>query len=167
VAKNVASNVTLGQVILPDTVSEIGESAFYNQASLSSIEMPGVKKVGEKAFAGASIMQYRTGAIYPKLEYVEANAFDGCSLFKIDELNDIVKIGANAFINAGFSRLTIGEKCQSLGTNCFGGCTSLTAFKILATTPPQNGGAIFDRDDALKVIKVPKESIKKYKADSN
>ncbi len=129
-------------IVLPNTVTELGEKSFYNCSAVKSIEltsfdvfdtldflgMPNVEtldvpKVTEFAFNGGSF-----SAVFPKLKtFNNANGikeltssfFDGCSELESITFTNVTKIGDNAFKGtalkeANFSNVTdIGKSCFS------------------------------------------------------
>lgn len=68
--------IWLGAISLPETLTNIGESAFENTA-LTSIDLDGVQKVGKRAFFGCDEILSLT--IPASVTEVGKNAFKGCT----------------------------------------------------------------------------------------
>ena len=68
--------------IIPNSVTEIGESAFEGCSALKSITIPNsVTEIGGEAFKGCSSLESIT--IPNSITYIGSSAFEGCSLKKV------------------------------------------------------------------------------------
>ena len=89
---------SIREIVLPSTVDEVGEYAFYN-GLLTHVEMPsGIRKIGERAFYGNNHLLDFT--MPTSLTSIGANAFTYCiELTKIELPASLTDIGKNAFSN--------------------------------------------------------------------
>ena len=118
-------------VSIPNSVTSIGNNAFYDCTGLTSITIPNsVTRIGEWAFCNCSGLT--TVTIPNSVVSIENSAFGGCKhLTTVTIPNSVTSIGECAF--AGCSSLTsvkIPNSVTSIGDRAFGGCTGLTSVKI-------------------------------------
>ena len=92
-----APGALAGAYTIPDSVTSIGQSAFYNCSSLTSITIPdGVTSIGVGAFSGCSSLTSIT--IPDSVTSIGQSAFSGCSsLTSITIGNGVTSIGDSAF----------------------------------------------------------------------
>lgn len=105
------------QIDIPNTVTEIGESAFANCYDLASITLPsGLQKISSRMLA------------------------DCMNLTSIAIPASVTAIGVSAFSNSGITSITIPSTVTTLGSSAFAGCESLTSMDIQAnvTEIPEN-----------------------------
>ena len=120
-----------GKVIIPEGVTEIGESAFEWCESLTEIKIPeGVTEIGKSAFAWCKSL---TEIKIPEgVTSIGEEAFRGCrSLTEIKIPEGVTEIGEYAFSNCGsLTEIKIPEVVTKIGNGAFYGCRSLTEIKI-------------------------------------
>ena len=91
------SNTGITSITIPESVKEIGHSAFENCSDLESVTIPGsVKDIGRFAFCACTSLEY---VMIPEgVEIIEYNAFDECkSLIEVYVPKSITYIGEYAF----------------------------------------------------------------------
>ena len=126
-------NKTIKKVIIERGVTSIGECAFGDCSSLSSIEIPeGVTSIGSRAFEGCS------------------------SLSSIEIPEGVTSIGSSAFeYCSSLSSIKIPEGVTSIGFLAFGDCSSLSSIKIPKGVTSIEGSA-FEDCSSLSSIEIPK-----------
>ena len=153
--------------VIPNTVTSIGESAFENCTSLTSITIPNnVTSIGNKAFINCRGL---TSIDIPNSVTSIGNyAFLGCSgLTSVTIGRGVTSIGNYAFSDCtGLTSITIPNSVTSIGESAFNRCSNLTSFTIQATTPPTLSVKVFDYTNNCPIY-VPAESVEAYKTTGN
>ncbi|MBR3974411.1 MAG: leucine-rich repeat protein, partial [Clostridia bacterium] len=100
---------SLTSITIPNSVTSIGDYAFWKCTSLTSITIPNsVTSIGRSAFKGCT------------------------SLTSITIPNSVTSIGSSAFEGCtSLTSITIPNSVTSIGYHAFAGCTSLTSITIL------------------------------------
>ncbi len=107
-------------VIIPDSITNIGEDAFSNCENLSGVIIPeGVTNIGKAAFLGCSKL---TGIILPnRMTTIEDYAFYQCvGLTSITIPDSVTDIGESAFGDCyNIKNVTIGNGIKKIGGHAF------------------------------------------------
>ena len=148
VDSEIANQLTDGgknkNVILPASVCEIAQNAFYDNKTLERIDMTSCNKltiIGELAFAGCENL---TNIIFPEnIEEIGGTAFSNCeALASVDlsNCNKLEKIGESAFNWCpSLEEVLLPESLSSIGKSAFCGCKirniDFSACKLLSKFP--------------------------------
>ena len=117
--------------IIPDSVTNIGDEAFWGCEPLTSINIPdGVTNIGDEAFWGCESL---TSINIPDgVTNIGSGAFDGCnSLASINIPNNMTNIEVGAFLGCeSLTSIIIPNSVTNIGDNAFRRCKSLTNINI-------------------------------------
>ena len=146
---------SLKNITIPNSVTSIGSAAFYNCSSLTSITIPeGVTSIGDYTFFNCSSL---TSIIIPEsVTSIGGNAFDRCrSLTSITIPDSVTSIEDSAFYGcSSLISIIIPESVTSIGKHAFESCTSLTNITIPESVT-SIGDSAFGYCSSLKSITIP------------
>ncbi len=119
----------MGSLILPDTLTDIGNRAFYNCTGLTgNLDFPdGLKTIGDSAFTMATMDSNLKGTIYlgTSLVSIGDSAFELCDGLNGDLIfpDTVESVGNDAFRGCrGFNgRLYLGKSLKTIGNFAFAG----------------------------------------------
>jgi hypothetical protein len=117
-----------GAVTLPDSITSIGNQAFYGCTGLTGVSAPEAASIGQSAFNNCTGL---TSVSAPAATSIGQYAFYGCT----------------GLTGVSFPAAT------SIGNQAFYGCTGLTGV-TLGATPPTLGTAIFISISSAKTVRV-------------
>lgn len=124
-----------GELIIPDTIKEIGVSAFADNEGITSVRFgKGLKSIDDSAFVDCrSLASIEfTG---DSLESIGASAFRGAAITELDIPEGTVEIRQQAFIFCNkLESLTIPSTIQYIGAGAFAFCTALESITIAENT---------------------------------
>ena len=125
VSNNWDSATGNGIISFDGVVTSIGEKAFYNCSSLTSIILPEtITRIGKYAFQNCSSLMSMT--IPNSVTEIGEYAFMRCT----GELLVNCNISQYAFYNAKFTKAIIGEGVEVIDNSAFSDCSSLTSITI-------------------------------------
>ena len=120
-----------GNYIIPDSVTSIGDYAFYGCDSLTSVTIgDSVTSIGKYAFYDCDSLTSVT--IPDSVTAIGKDAFCSCSsLTSVTIPDSVTSIGEWAFAHcASLTSVTIGDSVTSIGEHAFYYCDSLTSVTI-------------------------------------
>ena len=127
IKKSVEINVTVRQVIIPDSVTVINDNAFCNFTSLESVVFgKNVAHVRPSAFMNCIVL--KNVQFNENLEHIYDSAFENCySLEFIDLPEGLQSIQNSAFLNcSGLKQINIPSSVFYIGRSAFARCDALT-----------------------------------------
>ncbi len=149
------NNTTLKEIILPDTIKSIGESAFYGCSKLDKINFgKSVTSIGFQAFYGCTSL---TSITIPKtVTDMGKSLFNNCTNLKTVIFEEGIKsIGEYSLYHLeGLTNVTIPDSITSIGFSAFSGCKNLTSITF-GKNLTEIGDWSFEGCEALKSITIP------------
>lgn len=159
-----ASNIT--QVILPSSVTEIGDTNFnYGFTGMKTINLGNVMKINSSTFEHCNSL---TSVQFNNAAVINSQSFQYCSaLTTVDLPFEIIESDTFRYCNS-LETVTIGSNCKSISTFAVTNNPNLVSVTINATTPPKltdlwGGNPFRDNNQSMKIY-VPAESVETYKA---
>lgn len=121
-------------VVIPDGVTQIAESAFERLKTLKTLEIPdSVQKIGARAFDGCLRL---SGIVIPDgVQKIDNSTFGYCkSLESIVIPEGVTEIGEMVFINCdSLSSVTLPASLRKIGKSAFLRCVSLGSIEFGGT----------------------------------
>lgn len=137
------THTNIQSVILPSTITSIGDFAFYECWELSSIDLPSVQSIGRWAFF--TCKKLNTVIIPSSVKKIGSNAFAYCSgLTSVTLSQSLSTIDEDAFVNcSSLKSVLIPAAVAFIGKEAFWGCNELSTIVFENDTPPAFGKDIF------------------------
>ena len=154
-------------LVIPNSVTSIGSSAFYRCSKLTSVTIPNsVTSIGNYAFSDCFSLTKTnyTGDIagWCNIEFgYYANPIYYSNNFYINDQeikdlvipNSVTSIGNYAFfLCSALTSVTIPNSVTSIGNDAFRACSSLTSVTMQSNTPPEVGTNIFTRISSNAIL---------------
>ena len=135
-------------IVIPDGVTIIGESAFRYCKNIESVTIPnGVTTIGASAFEHCTNL--RSVEIPSSVTEIGEKAFEGCkNLWGINIPDSVTSIGAYAFSECTrLGRIKIPSSVTEIGEGAFNGC-----YQLVITAPEGSYAADYIEENNLKPI---------------
>ncbi len=125
---NCFKNSDIKTVLIPDTYTYIGKSAFYGCNSLSSITIPqNVAEIGEMAFSSCENLAVFKFEGKSKIKTIPYSAFYGdASLTDFVVPSGVTEISSYAFAKSGLRSISISNTVRTIGEYAFRECANLS-----------------------------------------
>ena len=152
-------NQKLTSYVIPNSVTSIGDSAFYDSRSLSNIVIPdGVTSIGDSAFEGCNSLG--SLVIPNSVTNTGKGTFKWCkSLAEVVIPNSVTNIGEFAFCGcSSLAEVVIPNSVTNIGKGTFANCSSL-ADVVIPDGVTSIGNNAFMSCSSLKYISLPKSVI--------
>ena len=149
-------NFTGTKVKFADSVENLGASNFYNNKSITEVDLNKVKRVGDSAFADASSLTHVEFG--NALETIGANAFINCTGLNEDVVlpETMQKIGAYAFQKSAITSINTGG-AYSIDGFAFTNCANLIYAELpsVKVIGEDGNNRIFENCSSLVSVKIP------------
>lgn len=124
-------------------IDAVPERAFGYCSSLGSVDMTGMKAIGDSAFISCTSL--RAVTLDPGTVSIGDSAFSGCTYLASIELGDsLVSMGGQAFSECRMlTSLTFPDTLGSVGERAFFHCNSLTDLYFEGEMPDTSGDMLF------------------------
>lgn len=112
-------NATIRSILIPNSVSSIGDCAFAGCAKLEEIELPSsITEIGGAAFDNCASLY---NIILPRyLKRIDVQTFEHCkSLTRIQIPDSVEEIGNSAFALTSLKSICLPQNLKKLGGMCF------------------------------------------------
>lgn len=151
--------VTIPAAIGDYTVTAIGSSAFASSAVTSVVILDSVTSIGDSAFKNCS--QLASVTLSQKLTSIGTYTFDGCGQLGSLELPaSLTSIGVDTFYGSGLTSITIPSTVTKIGEAAFQSCKSLKEVKFEAGNKYRKfemGEKVFFECTNLTTINLPED----------
>ncbi|MDR2535624.1 MAG: leucine-rich repeat domain-containing protein, partial [Treponema sp.] len=174
----IKNNQYIVGVILPNSLTSIGYSAFSGCSSLASVTIPGsVTSISNSAFSGCSNLRFTvtgTGS-YRTLENGKILISNSNELAAYPSANgavtipgSVTSIGYSAFYGCtSLASVTIPGSVTSIGDSAFSWCTSLTSVTIPSSVTSIGNAAFYECSSLTSVTFAAGSNISEANFDSN
>jgi hypothetical protein len=145
----------VGDYVIPNSVTSIGNEAFMGCSRLTSVTIPdSVTSIGFYAFQGCSGLT--SVAIPATVTTIDNCTFRDCTnLTNVTIPNGVVRVGWAEFCGCtSLTNLIFPSSVTSIGEYAFVGCASLTGVYFKGNAPSLGGG-VFDGDSKATVYYQP------------
>lgn len=154
VGDNAFAYSNVEEIVLPETVTEIGASAFSCCTSLKSVTLgSGVTVLGDDLFNNCSAL---TNIQLPDgVTEIPYGAFSGCSMLESFNFDNITAIGAHSFVGCiSLTEIDIPSNVTSIGDGVFADCLELKSVSI-STVLDKIPESLFEGCILLESVNIP------------
>ena len=132
---------------IPDTVTSIGDSTFYNCRNLTEVTVPGsVQSIGEHAFESCTALAKIT--LGEGIREIKYNAFASTAITALTLPDSVTTLGYGVFSNCeDLEKAHIGAGLQTMEGGVFSDCHKLAGITV------SDANAYFTSDDGVMLNK--------------
>lgn len=118
----------LEKIVLPSTITKIGDRAFYNCRKLKEVNFPSpLKEIGEFAFAYC--YKIKKVKLPDSIKEIKQNTFNFCKSIVEVSANGVGRIASHGFANCKKLKSVTMKKLESVGWYGFAWCKKLKSIK--------------------------------------
>ena len=143
----------LSEIVIPASVTSIGDSAFGDCSSLSEVVIPSsVTSIGDRTFWNCSSL---SKIVIPScITNIGDSAFRDCSsLSEVVIPSSVTSIGDSAFRDcSSLSEVVIPSSVTSIGDSAFNGCSSLSDIVIPSSVTNIGNDAFWSCGSLFKIV---------------
>lgn len=150
-------NAAFTELTIPDSITTIGDRAFYGCTELVSVYVgDGVTKIGKSAFYRCDSLVSVSFGETSRLESIGENAFALCtSLAEISFPEGVVSVGNGAFGTcSSLVSISLPDGVEYIGTSAFTSCSSLECAYI-GSSITAIGDSLFYNCGSLSAVNIP------------
>ena len=144
---------SLSEIVIPASVTSIGDSAFGDCSSLSEVVIPSsVTSIGDRTFWNCSSL---SKIVIPScITNIGDSAFRDCSsLSEVVIPSSVTSIGDSAFRDcSSLSEVVIPSSVTSIGDSAFNGCSSLSDIVIPSSVTNIGNDAFWSCGSLFKIV---------------
>ena len=156
--------VQIENVILPNTIEELGDYSFYYTENLKSINLPNsIKKIGNQAFFSSNIINVNFKDL-TNLTHIGDYAFNNANISgDIEFADSLIYLGHYSFGGNNISNVVLSKNLEKLQDLTFFANTNLKSVTFRGSNTNVNSKNLF-YSYAKPTIYVPKGSLSWYKS---
>jgi hypothetical protein len=144
----------LAGITIPDSVTNIGDSAFFNCENLASVTIPNsVAHIGKNAFCGC--IRFSGITIPDSVTSIGAYSFCNCTnLTSVTLSKNVTNIGESSFYDCGITYVMIPASVTYIGCAAFYYCRQLAGVYFMGDAP-HLGDGVFNWDEKATIYYLP------------